>query len=766
MRKLLLLSLLMPLYSASQISGVVLDEVTSEPIYNVRVESGDVKLKTDFDGAFELDVTDFPRYIVFSAMEYFRDSILVDAPIDDLIVRLKSEVKQLKSVVVSANRRAQEVEEVPISMEILPAKLIEQKGFTDLEQAVDQSPGVFAMDGQVSIRGGGGYAYGVGSRVLVLMNGIPLVSPDAGDAKWNSVPLENINQIEVIKGASSVLYGSGALNGVISMSTKEPSLEGDYKIRVQSGIYDNPKRQSLKWWDRNPTFHLVDIGNGKMYKNWGYTVSANGVFQEGFRAEEIEKRGRLTGTLYFRPEKNERLKIGVNYSAQYQNVTNWILWESDSLAYTPQDGTLNRMKALRINFDPYLKYFDKKGNRHFISTRYYLVTSGNESNVTDAATANLGYADYQFAKKILSKHTLTMGLTNSNSLVRSRIFGDHSSINSAMYAQYEHVLNKLDITVGLRLEYFKQDNRIEDSRFEWNNGNSYIPIYPVLRGAVHYAPLKFTHLRASFGQGIRFPSVAERYAATSNGGVIVFPNPDLEPEKGWSSELGVKQVLRMGEWKGILDIAGFINQYSNMIEFAFGLYIPDSIPLSFNPDDLGYINNWLGFSAQNAEEARITGIEMSFNSSGYIGKVELNSLIGYTYMNPVSLNTSQSYVETFSDSSNMLKYRFNHLAKCDISADFRGWSLGVSSRYSSYMRNIDALFEDGFQGVEVLPGLKNYRLNNQQGNLVFDARFGKEIKEKYRVAMIINNILNAEYSSRPGDLQPPRNFIVQLQCDL
>ncbi|MGB1517939.1 MAG: hypothetical protein ACPG8K_02435, partial [Crocinitomicaceae bacterium] len=79
---------------------------------------------------------------------------------------------------------------------------------------------------------------------------------------------------------------------------------------------------------------------------------------------------------------------------------------------------------------------------------------------------------------------------------------------------------------------------------------------------------------------------------------------------------------------------------------------------------------------------------------------------------------------------------------------------------------IDALFEDGFQGVEVLPGLKNYRLNNQQGNLVFDARFGKEIKEKYRVAMIVNNILNAEYSSRPGDLQPPRNFIVQLQCDL
>lgn len=771
MNRFLLLLLVVPFSVFSQVKGVVVDDATDEPIYNVRIDVSDgQKTRSDIEGAFFISVSDFPVKLNFSILEYYSDSLTLNVSDTTLVIRLKSEVQQLKSIVVSANRRAQELEEVPISMEILPAELISNKGFADLEQAVDQTPGVFAMDGQVSIRGGGGYAYGAGSRVLVLMNGIPLVAPDVGDAKWNSVPLENIDQIEVIKGASSVLYGSGALNGVISMRTKEPSLKGDLKVRVQSGVYGNPRRESLKWWSRNPTFHLADIAQGKMYKNWGYTVSANTAIYEGYRAGENESRGRISGSLYFRPQKISKLKMGLNYSGQYQDVTSFVLWESDSLAYTPQGGvenpldskTLNRAKSIRLNVDPYIKYFDDKGNRHELKMRYYAVTTGNKSTITSASTAHMGYADYQFAKKINDKHNLTLGFTNSNTLVLSRIFGDHNSVNTASYGQLELNFNKWDLTGGVRLEYFKQDDRIEDSRIEWNQGKSSLPVYPVFRGAVHYAPLKFTHFRASIGQGVRFPSVAERYAATSTGGVIIFPNPDLTPEKGWAAEIGAKQVFKMGEWKGILDVAGFINQYSNMIEFAFDLYIPDSIPLSFNPDDVGYINNWIGFSARNAEEARITGIEFSFNSTGNIGKVKLNSLMGYTYMNPISLNTDPKYLLTFSDSSNMLKYRFNHLAKCDVEATYEGWSLGVSSRYSSYMRNVDALFEDGFQGQQVLPGLKEYRQANQHGNLVFDMRVAKKFKDHYRVSFLVNNLLNAEYASRPGDIQPPRNFVLQF----
>ena len=93
---------------------------------------------------------------------------------------------------------------------------------------------------------------------------------------------------------------------------------------------------------------------------------------------------------------------------------------------------------------------------------------------------------------------------------------------------------------------------------------------------------------------------------------------------------------------------------------------------------------------------------------------------------------------------------------------------GVSCRYNSFMNNIDAVFEDGVAGTQILPGLKQYRLDPlyNRGNLVFDFRLGYKIVDKYRIGFIINNALNREYEARPGDIQAPRNFVLQLQMNL
>jgi iron complex outermembrane receptor protein len=373
------------------------------------------------------------------------------------------------------------------------------------------------------------------------------------------------------------------------------------------------------------------------------------------------------------------------------------------------------------------------------------------------------YADYQFQKTISEKTNLIAGIANTNNVIRSSVFGDHISENAAIYTQVDHKIKRFDFTAGMRLEYFKQDTLRPDS--EWELKNQKIPVYPVFRAAIHYKLLKGTHLRASFGQGIRFPSVAERFVATSVGGVIIFPNAAVEPEKGWAAELGIKQVVKIGDWKGLIDVAGFINEYDNMMEFTFGLYPPPGLTINLTqPDDPGYIINWLGFQAQNAEKARISGLEFSFNSQGYIKEVEIVSLIGYTYMNPISLNSNPAYQASFSDSgSTMLKYRFNHLAKADIQATWKKYSIGFSSRYNSYMKNIDAIFEDGIFGQQVLAGLKEYREANNKGSLVFDVRASFNATEQFKLNIIANNVLNTEYVSRPGDIQPPRNFIIQLQ---
>jgi iron complex outermembrane receptor protein len=786
-----LFSFLLPISFIAQVTGVVTDYSGKAPMIGVKViASSGEKTITDFDGKYNLPINKFPATLVFSMFQYANDTLVITQA-GNYALELKEFVKDFETIVVSAGRRKQAAEDVPISMEVIRPQLIDNKGIADLEQAVDQTPGVFTMDGQVSIRGGSGFAYGTGSRVLLLWNGMPLLSGYAGDTQWNAIPMEQASQIEIMKGAASVLYGSGALNGVIALTEKEPSYKPETKIKVQSGIYDNPRRSSLKWWTRNPMNQQVEVYHGQMHNKFGYTVSTTLFHNDGYRDGETEMRGRISGSLYFKSQKFNRLKTGIGYNYQVQKSGNFLIWESADLGYTPSGGadTSNVASTLTYNFgqrlflDPYVKFTDKHNNKHSLKTRMYFAENVNLNNISQSNGAVIYFSDYQFQKQYSNDFTLTTGISNIYNVVKSNLFGDHTSNNVAVYAQFEKKIGELDITAGVRAEYFEMDGKSGDTDFYFGNDTNNLkksPVYPILRTGLHYQVAKYTHLRASFGQGIRYPAVAERFTQTSVGALNVFPNPTLRPEIGWSAEIGIKQGVKIGEWKGMIDVAAFVNQYSNMMEFSFIYFNPISQmplnPINPTPEDIQFLTNgqynvadWVGFQAQNAEKARITGLDISFNSSGKLGPVELISLIGYTYMNPISLNNDPLYVANYSDSTtNMLKYRFKHLAKADIEANYKKISLGFSCRYSSFMRNIDRTFEDDLDPsltseVYILPGLTAYRQQYNKGNLVFDVRFGYKINDQYRIGLIANNILNAEYTTRPGDIQPPRNYMVQIQ---
>ena len=786
-----LFSFLMPISFIAQVTGVVTDYSGKAPMIGVKViASSGEKTITDFDGKYNLPINKFPVTIVFSMIQYANDTIVITQA-GNYTLELKEFVKDFETIVVSAGRRKQAAEDVPVSMEVIRPQLIDNKGITDLEQAVDQTPGVFTMDGQVSIRGGSGFAYGTGSRVLLLWNGMPLLSGYAGDTQWNAIPMEQASQIEVMKGAASVLYGSGALNGVIALTEKEPSYKPETKIKIQSGIYDNPKRSSLKWWTRNPMNQQVEVYHGQMHNKVGYTVSTTLFHNDGYREGETEMRGRVSGSLYFKSQKFNRLKTGIGYNYQIQKSGNFLIWESADLGYTPSGGadtsiaasTLTYNFGQRLFLDPYIKFTDKNNNKHSLKTRMYFAENVNLNNLSQSNGAVIYFSDYQFQKQYSNDFTLTTGISNIYNVVKSNLFGDHTSNNIAVYAQFEKKIGELDITAGVRAEYFEMDGKSGDTDFYFGNDTNNLkksPVYPILRTGLHYQAAKYTHLRASFGQGIRYPAVAERFTQTSVGALNVFPNPTLRPEIGWSAEIGIKQGVKIGEWKGMIDVAAFVNQYSNMMEFSFIYFNPISQlplnPINPTPEDIQFLTNgqynvadWVGFQAQNAEKARITGIDISFNSSGKLGNVELISLLGYTYMNPISLNKDPLYAANFSDpNTNMLKYRFKHLAKADIEANYKQLSFGASCRYSSFMSNIDRTFEDDLDPsltseVYILPGLTAYRQKYNKGNLVFDCRLGYKINENYRIGIIANNILNAEYTTRPGDIQPPRNYMVQLQ---
>jgi outer membrane receptor protein involved in Fe transport len=767
-----LLSFILPFLTFGQLQGKVTIAEFPDAVFPITLKlSNGLVTSPDKTGQFFITTSLEKGTITWSHRSIETDSMVFNSNKEPLNIVVKLKINQLSGIVVSAGKRAQKIEEIPISMEILKPTLIDNKGITDLEQAVDQSPGVYAMDGQVSIRGGSGFAYGAGSRVLLVWNGLPLLSGDAGDSKWNAIPLEQAAQVEILKGASSVLYGSGALNGIISLTEKEPTKKGETSMKVMSGFYDNPQRSSLKWWKSNPQFQQIDAYYGKMYVKTGFTISANGFRNDGYRQGETEARARISGTFFYLPEKIKKLKVGLGYNFQAQKTGNFIIWQSDTFAYTPSGGadtsiaasTLTYNTGWRLSIDPYVKYTDRFSNKHALKTRIYAVDNTNLSNASQSTRSIVNMADYQFQKSWQEKGVLTTGISYIQSDVLSNLFGNHESKNGSFYAQYDRKIKKLDLTAGVRVEYFEMDGKQGDSDFKLGE-NTVSPVYPIFRIGAHYALTKLTHLRASFGQGVRYPSVAERFTFASVGALNVFPNPSLKRETGWAAEIGIKQLFPIGTWKAMVDVAAFINEYDNMMEFTFGNYLPVGATPSTDPNNPYYIMKWLGFRAENAEKARISGIEFSMNSQGKIKEVELVALIGYTYMDPISLNNDSIYRLSFSDeNSQLLKYRFNHLAKADVEATWKKISFGFSMRYASYMSNIDAIFEDGVAGTQILPGLKKYRTENNKGALVFDARFGWKITSSIRLGFIANNLLNAEYVTRPGDVQAPRNFMVQLQ---
>jgi iron complex outermembrane receptor protein len=763
---------------------------------NARIEDASIVVKGSApiqsqNGFFSFTPTSLPIQLLIKAPFYISDTIIFqEVPTILFKVFLQAQVQDQKTVVVSAGKRRQAIEEIPVSMEIIRPQLIDNKGITDLEQAVDQTPGVYTMDGQVSIRGGSGFAYGTGSRVLLLWNGMPLLSGYAGDTQWNAIPMEQASQVEVMKGAASVLYGSGALNGVIALAEKEPTLTPVTKVKVQYGIYGAPRRSSLKWWTTPPMNQQLEVFHSALLKRFGYTISTTGFHNDGYRLGESEFRGRVSGTIYAKAILDKRLKAGLGYNFQVQKNGNFLIWQNDSLGYTPSGygdttagvSTVSYNFGQRLFLDPYAKFIDKHNNLHQLKTRLYWVSNENLNNPSQSNAATVSYADYTFQHKFGQGSTLSAGLTAIQNVVTSQLFGNHHSQNYAAYSQLEYHKNKFDLSAGVRLEYFEMDNNKPDSQFLLPGKDSLqVPVYPVLRTGLHYALKPFTHLRASFGQGIRYPSVAERFTQTSVGALNIFPNPELRPEIGWAGEIGIKQGFKIGNWKAMLDAALFVNQYSNMMEFSFIYYNPITQqplnPLNPSSEDIEFltsgqynISDWVGFQAQNAEKARISGLDLSFNSSGQLGNVELVSLIGYTYMNPISLNSNPQYTANFSDTTtNMLKYRFRHLAKADIEATYSKISFGASMRYNSFMRNIDRVFEDDLDPsltseVYILPGLKVYRQQFNGGNLVFDVRFAYLLKEQYRISFIVNNLLNAEVTSRPGDIQAPRHLMLQIQA--
>ena len=783
--------------SAQTINGKIIDATNNEPLIGVNIISNiSGGTSTDLNGQYSLQISEGNHELTFKYIGYkkvIKNISLSQNDEQKINISLYPSTKQLGTVVVSAGRFEQKIEEITVSMEVIKPALIENKNTTDIQTVMDQIPGVNITDGQANIRGGSGWSSGAGTRVMVMVDDMPLISGDAGQVLWKLIATENINQVEVIKGASSALYGSSALNGIINIRTAFPSqkkidlnkLPGYTKVNMHFGLIDKPRREELNWnGNKRRAYKGIEFLQAMKIKNLDLSIGGNVFFDDGYRRGETTDRKRINMNSAYKSSKIEGLSYGINSNFLFQTAGSAIIWDGYERAYIPLNDEITTTSGDTYNIDPFITYL-KGNNRHSFRTRYLKVINDNSTKGQDNGQDNESetyYSDYQWQKNIEKyKLRITTGTSNEIVFARSDIFnGNNIRRNHSIYSQLDKKIGKINLSLGARYENFKISS---EKKYVINGDsiNSFSSGKPVFRTGINYQLGQATYLRSSIGQAFRFPSMAELFISANQAGLEIYPNADLKPESGWSAEFGIKQGLKIGEWKGFLDIAAFLMKYDDMMEFTFGKFADHQPDPNNSSGSLNFYG--LGFKSVNVGKTQIYGSELTLTGEGKISnEITVRLLAGYTYMNPTSLEPNKVYETldepmfidgqnvteiTYSNSSSdptILKYRYQHLFKIDFEILYKKISLGSSFRYNDFMRNIDKIFTEELIGGEdgLIPGINIAREQYKNGDYLFDTRIGCQLNDIVRIGFVVNNLLNREYMTRPATMMVPRTFAFQV----
>jgi outer membrane receptor protein involved in Fe transport len=762
----LILLLLISVFSNAQqakIKGVVSD-LNTQQIVDFAVVSLDKtkQIYTDSLGAFSF-VTSAGKHVLKVSRVGYR-TLFLNIDLDEganknIQIDLEPFNNQMDQIVIAGSREGKKVAKEIASVSIIKPYLIDNTNSTDLSQVINRLPGVQVADGQASIRGGVGYSYNTGSKIAVLLDDMPLMGADLGDVRWKFLPIEAAEQVEVIKGSASVLYGSAALNGTINVRTGWPTKTPKTKIQAYQGIMQNYDRSAINWWEAatQPFNNGMFFTHKQMFGNFDLVLSGNISSMRSHLQYADEFRARTYVKTRYRPEWNKKITFGVNGSLMYEKSGRFFLWaNADSGTLKQFNGSKPIDDLYRIfTIDPHFDY-DGLKMHHAVKFRMYQITRlldktrfPNESD----AVANLYAFDYNNKYKIDKHFALNSGVYITSMFSNGNVYkGQFGGGTGAVYSQLDYTYKRLIITGGMRYEMIAQDtSKIEKALLK--------------RIGLNYQAAKKTYLRANYSEGYRVPTIGEKFVEDKVSFLNVLPNPSLIPEKGWTAEIGIQQGFKIAGFLASADFAIFVQDYDSMIDFRFGQYNKPTIE---NPDPM------IGFKAFNVGHVRAGGVDFSLQGEGKIKDVMIRILTGYTYSLPVNMSTDESlkdygnYTKLFFESLGKSKaedgsylkkvimpYRNRTTAKFDLDLAYRKLTFGYSIFYYSVYEKVDDF-------VLLLPGVKTFFSNAGNADVIHNIRVGLKPTKNYSVGLLVNNLTNREYATRPGKLDPARTLVIQL----
>lgn len=704
----------MPLHSQSGIlKGKILNK-SGEPIQSVNVIVKELSIgdASDENGNYKIANLSFGKYNVkFSSIGFKEktEPILINKEITELNVTMFESAIETDNVVVTASKYEQQLNELPVSAELMSKNYLDKKDFTKLDDALRYVPGVhFTLD-QVSIRGSSGYSRGAGTRVLTAIDGIPIYTADTGEIIWEVIPVHEIKKIEVIKGASSSIYGSNAIGGVINVITNDIPDEPITYFKMFGGVYDSPKYDVWDWSQQYRKFNVITLGHANKIENFGYSFSLKRLENEGYRQNDFYKRYIAYLKFNYKFSPTGFVKFFANHYDQEKG--DFLYWRNSYQALTPRDEDLGQkvfsnrtmlgVLASDLISNELIWNFKSSYYRNFWKDE-----TSSKNNSTSHLIRNEAAVTYSGFENFIS----IFGIDVSNGKVESNIFSNPTSIASAVYLQSEYSgIADLHLTGGVRYDL----NKI-------NTLKSSSAISPKI--GVNYKISNSLILRSSAGTAFRAPSLAEVFTSTTASGITIKPNPSLVSETNYSFEIGFK-FFPLEKYQ--LDVAAFHNEFDNLIEPGID---PADGKVRFD----------------NVSGAKIQGVE--FTSSLPLYFDDLNLSLNYLYLNTRDYNKATA-----------LKYRPRHTASASLNYLFSIFETGFDFRYWQKVEQIDweliqlGLVPDGEKRVDVY--VADFRII---------APF-EVFKHPFRCALNINNLFNYTYVEMIGNLSPIRNISLSLE---
>ena len=707
--------------------GVVTDSA-GRPIAHVRIEALEASLTTvtEASGRYRLaGLRAGPMTLRATLIGFYPAQANVRVADEDsvsLSFRLWANPLTVNPVVVTAAKRSQLLDQAVTSVALVTEQQIARRAINTIDEAVDRVPGVQMINGQVNVRGSSGFVLGLGSRVLLLVDGVPANQGDRGGINWDLVPVDLIERVEIVKGAGSALYGSSAFGGVVNLITRQLPNGFHARVRATAGVFADPPNDVWRFRDHTGTQHGLDVGASYGHGTVQGGLSAGARHSDGYRQQDRADHWQVSGNGAWHPDPVTMVSLsGAWASDQYQVPGPWCAagacddrGQEFQVFKVDTGNTGDATRSDKGYFTALVTRTPSErstwlGRASWLRTHFTDTYPGRQlpPTETDYAIANRLGVEGRLVSQPDARRTVTVGVEAARSDVLSNVFsGDtaggsrsHSQGEYAAYGEAEQEFGRMRLTIGARGDFLAVD------------GGGVTAFVSPRAGLVW--PTRTGTWRASVGRTFRAPSLAERFVTTYALGFRVIPNPGLKSEEGWSAEIG--RSWTVGTWlRG--DAALFWTEARRLIEPAF--------------------TQALAIQFQNVQRARLPGLDLSVTAEPLPRR--LTTSLAYQYLDARELATATS-------SQRPLLFRPRHLLTVAADYTWRAFGVGAEFRYASRYERADPLY----------PG------DTRLAAKVLDLRASWE-PGPLAVHLKVANALNYIYNLAPRTLEPVRAATLAL----